>query len=130
MPSRLWIEGHLVESPVHTFVAVDHACDDPVREGSRASRAVGGDQEVVLDAQAASALPVASWFNCKNHALLDLATAGLVRVRRLVGARTDTVADRVRRLTGEPDLVDPGADAPVELGAGSRPGTQNATASS
>ena len=44
-----------------------------------------------------------------------VAAARLVRVRRLVGARADTVADRVRRLAREADRVDPGADAPVEL---------------
>ena len=46
----------------------------------------------------------------------DLAAAGLVRVRRLVRAGADAVADRVRRLAGEAQRVDPGADAPVELG--------------
>ncbi len=39
-----------------------------------------------------------------------------MRVRRLVRARADAVADRVRRLAGIADRRDPLADQPVELG--------------
>ena len=51
-------------------------------------------EEVVLDPEAPAAVDIASWLDCKNHAGRDLAASGLVRVRRLVGACADAVADR------------------------------------
>ena len=69
-----------------------------VRERRELLGARRGDQEVVLDAQAAAAVPVAARLDREHHALFDLAAARLMRVRRLVRARADAVADRVRRL--------------------------------
>ena len=58
---------------------------------------------------------IASWLDCKNHSGRDLASSRLMRVGRLVRARTDAVADRVRRLAREAHRVDPGADPAIEL---------------
>ena len=72
----------------------------PSGNGGQLLDAVGGDEEVVLDAQPAAAVPVDAGLDREHHALLELAAAGLVRVRRLVRARADAVADRMRRLPG------------------------------
>jgi phenylacetate-coenzyme A ligase PaaK-like adenylate-forming protein len=74
--------------------------DDPVRERGELFRTVRGDEEVVLDAQAAALRPVDPRLDRQHHALADLAAGGLVRVGRLVRAGADAVADRVRRLAG------------------------------
>ena len=47
---------------------------------------------------------------------LDRAAARLVRVRRLVRARADAVADRMRRLARVAELREPVAHEHVELG--------------
>ena len=65
--------------------------------------AVVRDQEVVLHAQAAAAVPVDAGLDREDHAGLDRPAAGLVRVRRLVCTRADAVADRMAglpRITG------------------------------
>src|SRR3954449_6171390 len=89
---------------------------DAVREGGELLGAVGGDEEVVLEPQAAAPFPVDARLDREHHALLDLAAAGLVRVGRLVRTGADAVADRMRRLAGVARGLDPRADAPVELG--------------
>src|SRR3954471_3002937 len=86
-----------------------------VRVARQLLRAVGSDQEVVLDPQAAAALPVRARLDREHHALFDGAAGGLVRVRRLVGARADAVCDRMGRLV-EPRVDDAGPDQAVELG--------------
>ena len=90
--------------------------------GESFSGAAGGDQEVVLDAETAAALPVDAGLDREHHALADLAAAGLVRVGRLVGAGADAVADRMGDGDRGADRVQARAHAPVELGqARSRP---------
>ena len=89
---------------------------DPVGEAAQLLGCAVGDQPVVLDAQAAAALPVDARLDREHHALADRAGAGLVRVRRLVRARADAVRDRVRRLARVAGLGDAGPDQPVELG--------------
>jgi hypothetical protein len=76
----------------------------------------GGDEEVVLDAQPAAAVPIGARLDREHHPLLDRAAAGLMRVRRLVRTRADAVRDRMSRLVGEAGLGDPRPDQPVELG--------------
>ena len=115
--ARLRLERLRVEVAGPDLRAVErHARTIPSGNGDSFSAPVVGDEEVVLDAEAAAALDIASWLDCKNHAGGDLAAARLVRVRRLVRAGADAVADRVRRLAREAHRVDPGADPPVELG--------------
>src|SRR5439155_6074264 len=63
-----------------------------------------------------TAVPVRAGFDREHHALLDRAPSGLVRVRRLVRPRTDTVGDRMRRLLRKPRRRDAGSDQAVELG--------------
>ncbi len=92
------------------------AATTPSGKAESFSAPAARDQEVVLDAQAAAALPVAARLDREHHPLLDLAAAGLVGVGRLVRARADAVADRVGGLAGEARLGDAGADEPVELG--------------
>src|SRR5919106_2748844 len=89
---------------------------DSVRERGKLLCAVASDQEVVLQAESSPTFSIASWLDCKHHALGDLASAGPVRVRRLVGACADAMADGVRRLPGEAEFLDSGPDAAVELG--------------
>src|SRR3954447_9342544 len=84
---------------------------DPSSEVVRVARqllgAVGSDQEVVLDPQAAAALPVGAGLDREHHSLFDGATGGLMRVRRFVGACADAVCDRMRGLV-EPRVDDAG----------------------
>src|SRR4029077_14861499 len=89
---------------------------DPVGERAELLRPVRGDQEVVLEAEAAAVVPVAAWLDCKDHALGDLAARRLVRIRRLVSPGADPLADRMRRLAGIPDTPESLADPAVELG--------------
>src|SRR5205807_7310779 len=72
--------------------------DDPVREGGELLGAGGGDEEVVLEAEAAALGPVDARLDRQHHALADLAATRLVGVPRLVRAGADTMADGVRRL--------------------------------
>src|SRR4029453_17567115 len=78
--------------------------------------AARGDQEVVLDPEAAAALPVDPRLDREHHALLDRARSRLVRVGRLVGASAHAVRDRVARLARVAGLGDAVADQAVELG--------------
>src|SRR6476660_8355862 len=87
-----------------------------VRVSGQFLRTFSSDEEVVLDAQAASALPVRAGLDGQHHPFLDRPGAGLMRVRRLVCARPDAVRNRMRRLTGVPGLRKPVADDDVELG--------------
>ena len=93
-----------------------HACTTPSGNGESFSAPACGDQEVVLDAQPATAFPVAAGLDREHHAGGDLRVGGPVGVRRLVGARADPVADRVRRLARIARLGDPLAHEHVELG--------------
>src|SRR5438105_1860593 len=77
--------------------------------------AVARDQVVVLEPEAAAAVPVDAGLDREHHPLEDLAAAGLVGIGRLVRAGADAVADRMRRLTRVTRLGDPSADHPVEL---------------
>src|SRR3954452_21213868 len=86
-----------------------------VRVARQLLRAVGSDQEVVLDPQAAAALPVRAGLDRKHHPLFDGAAGGLMRVWRLVCARADAVCDRMGWLL-ETRVDDAGPDQAVELG--------------
>ena len=115
--ARLRLERLRVQVSRPELRAVErHAWTIPSGKRRELLGSFGGDEEVVLDAEAAAALDIASWLDCKHHALADLAASGLVRVRRLVGASADAVRDRVRGLAGEAHGVDARADAAVELG--------------
>src|SRR5947209_8059605 len=87
-----------------------------VRVAGQLLGAVRGDEEVVLDAKAAAAVPVRAGLDREHHAFLHRAAAGLVRVRRLVGPRADAVGDRMCRLLRKSSFGDAGADQPIELG--------------
>src|SRR5205823_5525865 len=87
-----------------------------VGKGAQLLVAVARDQEIVLEAQPAAAFPVDAGLDREHHPLPYLAAARLVRVRRLVGARADAVADGVRGLPGITAGRDAGADESVELG--------------
>ena len=102
---------------------VAHGCTayDAVGERRELLGAVGRDQEVVLDAQAAAALPVAAGLDREHHPLLDRAAAGLVRVRRLVRARADAVAIGCDGWPGKPAAAMPVADRGGRARRGSRP---------
>ncbi len=109
--------------PADRIRVVERAGPDQVRQettpsgkGESFSAPVAGDQEVVLDAQPAAAVPVAAGLDREHHALGDLAAAGLVGVRRLVCTRADAVTDRVRRLARVADRGDALAHEHVELG--------------
>src|SRR6185503_16256973 len=80
--------------------------------------AVARDQEVVLDAEPAAPGPVRAGLDREHHALLELADAGLMGIRRLVRPRADAVTDRVRRLARVAHSLDALAHAAVELGHG------------
>src|SRR5262249_1121723 len=90
--------------------------DYPIGERRQLLGARVGDEEVVLDAETASALYIASWLDCKNHAGGDLAASGLVRVRRLLPASSAAAAGRMGRLAREADPRAPLADPSVQLG--------------
>src|SRR3954452_21601122 len=91
---------------------------DPSSEVVRVARqllgAGRGDQEIVLDAQTATALPVRAGLDREHHSLFAGAAGGLVCVRGLVRARSDAVCDRMRGLV-EPRVDDAGPDQAVEL---------------
>ncbi len=94
--ARLWLERLRVQVACPHLRAVDrHAWTIPSGNGDSFSAPSSVDEEVVLDAETAAALDIASWLDCKHHAGRDLASTGLVRVRRLVRTRADPVADRV-----------------------------------
>src|SRR3954447_2546727 len=86
-----------------------------VRVARQLLRAVGSDQEVVLDPQAAAALPVRARLDREDHALFHGAAGGLVRVWALLRGRADAVCDRMGRLV-EPRGDDAGPDQAIELG--------------
>src|SRR6266536_739585 len=76
---------------------------------------IARDQEIVLDAQPAAAVPVRTGFDREHHPFLDRAGSGLMRVRRFVGSCTDAVRDRMGRLAGIAGLGDSVADEAIEL---------------
>src|SRR6185312_13727997 len=88
---------------------------DAVGEGRQLLRPGRRDEEVVLDAQAATALPVDAGLDRQHHSLGKLAGAGLVGIGRLVRPGADTVAERVARLAGVADRSDCVASGAVEL---------------
>src|SRR5436305_12977877 len=95
-----------------------------VRVARQLLGAVGSDQEVVLDPQAAAPLPVRAGLDREHHSLFDGAAGGLVGVRRLVRARADAVCDRMRGLV-ETRVDAAGPDQAVEraeAGAGAAVG--------
>src|SRR6267378_4515452 len=55
-------------------------------------------QEIVFQAQASSALPVNSRFDSPHHARLHRSRPQLMRIGRLVRARSDAMSNRMRRL--------------------------------
>src|SRR5260370_7821725 len=57
------------------------------------------DPKIVFQPQATATWPVNPRLNRQNHSLANRSCSGLMRVRRLVGARSNTVTDRMRRLT-------------------------------
>src|SRR5690349_654251 len=75
------------------------SCAEVVGVGGELLDTVCPDQEVVLDAEPAAALPVRAGLDRQDHPLLDRSAACLVGVRRLVGAGPDAVRDRMRRLS-------------------------------
>src|SRR6266852_1948317 len=87
-----------------------------IRVAGQLLGAVGSDEEVVLDPQAAAAFPVRARLDREHHSFLDRAGAGLMRIRWLVCTRTDTVRDGMRRLTWVAGLRKSVADQDVELG--------------
>src|SRR4051794_10583416 len=112
-PTRPPIAYASFSSPVQIRSSDTH---HSIREGRELLGARAGDQEIVLEPQAAAAVPVAARLDREHHALRDLAAARLVRVRRLVCACADAVADRVRGLAGVAQLGDALPHEPVELG--------------
>src|SRR4051812_33972766 len=89
---------------------------DAVGEGRELLRSIGADQEVVLEPQAAATFPVDPGLDREHHAFADLAATRLVRVRRLVRAGADPVANRVARLARVAGGADSLPDPAVELG--------------
>jgi hypothetical protein len=73
-----------------------------VRVGAQFFVAVFCDQKIVFQTQTSAARPVNAGFDRQHHPFLDCARAGLVRIRPLVGAGADTVADGVGGLSGYP----------------------------
>src|SRR5882762_1985830 len=65
------------------------------------------DPKIVLQAQAAAAQPVNPRLNRQNHSLSNRSRAGLMRVWGFVGASSNAVTDRMRRLTGVAALGNP-----------------------
>src|SRR5438094_6441344 len=78
--------------------------------------AAGGDPEIIFQAQAAAAGPVNSGFDGENHSFADCTCARLMRVGRLVSARTNAVADGMRRLSGISAFGDTPAHEAIEFG--------------
>src|SRR5882762_4381925 len=66
-----------------------------------------GDPKIVLQPQAAACRPVDPRLNCQDHSLSNRSRARLVRVGRFVGASSNAVTDRMRRLAGITALGDP-----------------------
>src|SRR6266550_5215600 len=77
---------------------------------------VGGDEEVVLDAQASAAFPVRAGLDREHHAFLDRSGSSLMRIGRLVCTRANAVRNRMRRLTRVARRGKALADQDVELG--------------
>src|SRR5207237_4727488 len=89
---------------------------DSVWEAGQLLEAVGRDEEVVLDAQPAAAVPVDAGLDREHHALLEGAAARLVWIRRLVRTCADAVTDRMRRLARIADRGEAFPHHAVELG--------------
>src|SRR6267143_5458116 len=74
-----------------------------------------GDPKIVLQPQAAAARPVNPRLDRQNHSLSNRSGAGLMRVGRFVGASSNAVADRMRRLTGITTLGNPRSRQAIQL---------------
>src|SRR5438034_8621705 len=92
------------------------AAPEVIGIGRQLLRSVVRDQEVVLEAEAAAAVPVDARLDREHHPRVDCAAACLVGVRRLMRTGPDAVGDRMRRLARVAGFCETVANEPVELG--------------
>src|SRR6266852_9640121 len=71
--------------------------------------------KVVFQPQTTATWPVNPRLNRQNHSLANRSCSGLMRVRRLVGARSNTVTDRMRRLTVIAAFSNPGSRQAIQF---------------
>src|SRR5260370_12462722 len=71
--------------------------------------------KIVFQPQAAATWPVNPRLNRQNHSFANRPRPGLMRIRRLVGTSSNTVTDRMRRLTGITALGNPGSRQAIQF---------------
>src|SRR5467141_1470161 len=79
----------------------------------------GGHQEIVFETQAPATFPVNAGFDGPDHAGLHRSGRSLMRVRRLMSTRADTVSNRMRGLPRIARGVDSFANDAVDIAHGS-----------